>query len=328
MGVTIKDIAKAAGVSYSTVSKALLNSPLVKEPTKKKIIAIAKELNYQPNAAARRLASKKSNTIGVVWPTIERVTLSALITKINEQLEAASYTTLLSINPVETAVTIFNQFQVDAILVFDDNNKSEYTSSSSVPVVSYGLSDPNSPYPIIDVNRKQAIHLAVEYLYQQGHRKISYIGNVKGIDRLQEEKVDSFQKSVSDLGIDTFANAVISVDSLDQYDGYLAAKNILHSEHIPTAIICGSQDLARGIIRATQELNVSIPEDISIISYDNIPQREDLIIPLSTVGVPLDTISEHVAKTLIDVINKEEISNTITLEPELKITNSCRTIKE
>ncbi|WP_317951116.1 LacI family DNA-binding transcriptional regulator, partial [Rossellomorea marisflavi] len=101
MGVTIKDIAKAAGVSFSTVSKALRDSPLVKEPTKKRITDIAMELGYQPNAAARSLVSKKSHTIGIIWPTIEGTAHSSLITRLNTQLEQLSYTTLISINEKE-----------------------------------------------------------------------------------------------------------------------------------------------------------------------------------------------------------------------------------
>src|SRR5690606_27702038 len=96
--VTIKDIAERAGVSFSTVSKALRDSPLVKEETKRRILDVARELGYQPNFAARRLVSRRSWAVGVVWPSVERTALSYLITRINAQLERLGYVTVLSIN--------------------------------------------------------------------------------------------------------------------------------------------------------------------------------------------------------------------------------------
>jgi LacI family transcriptional regulator len=84
--VTIKDIAQRAGVSFSTVSKALLDSPLVKHQTKQHILSIAKEMGYQPNIAARSLVSRRSGAIGVVWPSVERAALSSLITSLNEEM--------------------------------------------------------------------------------------------------------------------------------------------------------------------------------------------------------------------------------------------------
>lgn len=324
MGITIKDIAKSAGVSYSTVSKALLDSPLVRDDTKKKIVDLANELGYQPNVVARSLVSKKSNTIGVVWPTVERVAHSALITKINKQLEDLSYTTLLSINPISDAINTFNRFQVDAILVFDDSNNTE-NRTSTVPVVSYGIANHNNPYPIVDANRREAIKSAVHHLHQNGHTKIFYIGNLSTEDLFQEEKVKGFRQALLECGIAEDPHSVVTVAGLAQYDGYLATRYLLESNK-PTAIISGSQDLALGIVRAINESNLVIPADISIISYDNIPQSKDLSIPLSIVGVPLDTIAEKLTEVLMDVVNDKKIERSIILEPELNITESCHSI--
>ncbi|MCF6408426.1 LacI family DNA-binding transcriptional regulator [Pseudalkalibacillus salsuginis] len=326
MGVTIKDIAKYAGVSYSTVSKALRDSPLVKEPTKKRIIQIANQLGYQPNVAARSLVSKKSFTIGIVWPTIERAAHSALITSINKRLEEYGYTTLISINEMKTAIDIFNRYRVDAILVFDDGPE-RYSSPSSVPIVTYGIAE-DPLYPTVDVNRKKAIFYAVDYLCRLGHMKICYIGDLKKRDHLQKEKVEGFKQAVLDCKLETFSGQLIPVNGLEQYDGYVAAKDLLRSEVIPSAIVSGSHDLTRGILQAIHESELLVPEDISIISYDNIPEMNNLVIPFSTVGVPLETITEKLTEVLMDTINnkEKEMSQVIYLEPELHISQSCRPI--
>ncbi|MDQ0255952.1 LacI family transcriptional regulator [Evansella vedderi] len=325
MSVTIKDIAKSAGVSYSTVSKALLNSPLVKDDTKRKIVAIAQELGYQPNAAARSLVSKKSNTIGVVWPNVERDVHAALITKINKRLEEHNYTTLMSINNISDAVNTFNRFQVDAILVFDGDGKTDYFSST-VPVVVYGLAKHENPYPVVDVNRKFAIKNAVHYLNRMGHNKITYIGDLPS-DPFQVEKVIGFKQALHECQIENHPNSLISVGGMDQYDGYMATKKLLETEK-PTAIICGSHDLSKGVLRAVSENNLKVPDDISIISYDNLPHKESEggNKPISIVGVPLDKITDKLTEILIDLVNKKEVEDSIMLSPELNITNSCKPI--
>ncbi|SDO32318.1 LacI family DNA-binding transcriptional regulator [Halobacillus aidingensis] len=323
MGVTIKDIAKAAEVSYSTVSKALRDSPLVKEPTKQKIIKIAAQLGYQPNVAARSLVSKKSHTIGIVWPTIERVTHSALITGLNKRLEELSYTTLISINDMEHAINTFNRYQVDAIVAFDERNSQE-PANSTVPIITYGIAHEESPFPTVDVNRKQAVRAAVNYLTEHGHEEITYIGGMTKVDHLQEEKVNGFLEAVQENGI-AASSVVIAVEDLESYDGYEAMKKVCAAQAVPTAIISGSHDLSKGILRAVHEKGLSIPGDVSIISYDNIPATESFEVPLSTVGVPLHTITEKLADVVMRLISEEKVEQNIYLEPELKITESCQT---
>jgi len=325
MSVTIKDIAKSAGVSYSTVSKALRDSPLVKPKTKDRIIAVATELGYQPNVVARSLVSKKSFSIGVIWPTIEQTVLSTLITSINKKLEELSYTTLISINEIESALKTFNRYQVDAILVFDSSQLLG-KFKSEVPIVAYGLGDKKSSYPIIDVNRQKATYCAVQYLHNIGHRYISYIGEVE-MEELQTEKVNGFKQAISDLELPAFHNQIMKVKDFDQYNGYETTKQLLDSTDLPTAILTGSYDLARGALQALYEKNLSIPTDISIISYDNIPPKERFDATLSTVGVPLEKISDKIIEVLMNIINGEKMDNNILLEPELTITSSCISIK-
>ncbi|WP_100406446.1 LacI family DNA-binding transcriptional regulator [Bacillus solitudinis] len=327
MGITIKDIAKQAGVSYSTVSKALRNSPLVKEPTKKKIIRIAEQLGYQPNIVARSLVQKKSYTVGVVWPTIERVAPSKLITIINEQLEEHSYTTLLSINKLESAIKTFNRLQVDAILVFGENkdeiDKSKHINST-VPILYYGIKE-DSVYPTIDVNRRLAIKLAVDYLFKIGHRNIAFFGDLSETESLQKQKYLGYKEAMEERNLSINNQLIIPTNGLELYDGYLAAKSFFSNKKIPaTAIISGSYDLTRGILRATTELKVQIPEKISLISYDNIQQFENIEIQPTTVGVPINRIAKRITETLLEIISSEELNNSIILDPELSLFDSCK----
>jgi LacI family transcriptional regulator len=328
MSITIKDIARIAGVSYSTVSKALNDSPLVQEKTKDKILLVAKQLGYQPNIAAKTLVSKKSFTIGVVWPTIERVALSSLVTKINEKFTEHGYNMILSINPVESAVTIFNQFYVDGIVVFQEqpgNWARKEHIASTVPILNYG--DPGLSPNVVNVNRRKAIFDAVEYLAKLGHKRIAYIGigYLPNSQSFQQDKLLGFTEGIIKFGITSHPDMMLNTNGYNWQDGYQTTKKLLETDYAPTAIICGSYDLTVGAIRAIKEAHLRIPDDISIVGYDNIPEMENLDVPITVVGAPIYEIATGIVDSLLTLIddpnNSEEFSE---VPSQLTVRESCK----
>lgn len=322
--VTIKDIAERAGVSFSTVSKALRDSPLVKKNTKEHILSIAKELGYQPNFAARSLVSRKSRAIGVVWPSIERSALSTLITRLNEALENEGYTTLLSISRLDSAIETFRRFQVDAILVFGDKDNSvdhAGLNQSQIPILTYGTTD-YTPYSTVDVNRGQAIRLAVRHLAELGHRHIAYIGEPQTRDPLQTVKIHAFKDEAARLGIKLSPESVRQTVGLELHDGYLAARSLLNKPELPTAVISGSIDLTSGVLKAASERGLQIPQQLSVVSYDNLPQMEDLEVPMTAVGVAISTMTSAITSAILDLVEAPQSLKKIHLEPELIIRSS------
>lgn len=331
MSVTIKDIAERAGVSFSTVSKALRNSPLVQEKTKAKILAIAEEMGYRPNIAARSLVSKRSGVVGVVWPSVERTTLSALITLINAELEDSGYATLLSINRADAAIETFRRFQVDAILLFSEKDEPllGVPSPSGIPMLCYGNAV-RSGFPSLDVNRQKAVRIAVRHLYELGHRDIAYIGRPEGGDPLQEEKASAFLDELRRLGArEPAEKAVAAISGMEFHDGYVAAKELLKRRDRPTALFGGSYDLTRGMMRAAAESGIRVPDDVSIVGYDHIPQMDNLEVPVTSVGVDIATIAATLARRLIAMIeetgargNGAAEGSAVLLEPELVVRTS------
>jgi LacI family transcriptional regulator len=323
MSVTIKDIASLAGVSYSTVSKALNDSPLVKEKTKKKIFRIADQLGYVPNFAAKSLVSKKSNTIGLLWPTVERTAVSTLATHINNELEKYSYSMILSINEMESAIQLFTRLKVDGILVFEENHtKSTIIHPSGIPIVCYGESG-NNNIPHIDVDRKNAIFKAVEYLFTLGHRRIAFTGDSD--QRIQKEKYIGFTEGVMKHGLQSHPDMVMNTHGLGWQNGYDATKKLLKSSFRPTAIVSASYELTLGALRAIKDAQLRVPEDISIISYDNIPQMAELEVAMTAVGAPVEVIARKIVLYLLEQIdqNQDEVSAIHPLESVLVIRESC-----
>ncbi|WP_100407540.1 LacI family DNA-binding transcriptional regulator [Bacillus solitudinis] len=322
MKITIKDIAKQLGVSHSTVSKALNDSPLVRQDTKDKIIKLAKEKGYEPNYAAQRLVSKKSNVIGLIWPTLERVAPSTLVTKINEEVSNHNYKMILSIDSIEESIEMYKRFQVDGVILFNKDNI-DLPKTISLPCVTYGVSKDVS-IPVIDVNYKEAMNTAVEYLYHLGHENIAFVGDFSFTDERQVEKYTGFHQSMEKLNLPVSNQNLINTRGLDWYDGYTATINLLNSSFKPTAIIGSSYDISAGIVRALRQANYIIPKDMSVISYDNIPQLENLEVPLTSVGVPVEVIAENMVKTLLSFINNPDtVPASQTLTPRISERTSC-----
>ncbi|MFC4402718.1 LacI family DNA-binding transcriptional regulator [Gracilibacillus xinjiangensis] len=317
MTVTIKDIARIAGVSYSTVSKALNNSPLVKEVTKRKILKVAEEMGYEPNLAAKQLVRKKTDVIGLMWPTIERIVLATLVTNISKAFEATPYSMILSVDSPETAMDTFKKFQVDGMIVFGESNKISVTTDN-IPFVIYGVSGKNeTTSPIIDANHEASMQKAVKHLFELGHRHIAYIGHLDTEDALQSEKVEGYEKAMKHFGLNEYIQ-IINSNGLNWFDGYTAIDEVLGQEKLPTAIIGGSYDISGGILRALQEKGVRIPADISIVSYDNIPQMATMEVPMTCTGVPVDILAEEIVHTIIERIESdEEIESVKKLSPTL-----------
>ncbi|WP_078393967.1 LacI family DNA-binding transcriptional regulator [Shouchella patagoniensis] len=303
MTVTIKDIAKAANVSYSTVSKALNDSPLVKTGTKRVIVEKAKELGYTPNFSAKHLVTRRSNTIGLVWPTIERAALSELVTHVNKQISKNGRSMILSINDALEAVELFSRMRIDGILLFEEDiAQDELPNNLGIPLLSYGVPGINQ-FPTLGVQHELAMELAVNELVEKGHREIVYVGIHNGIGRRQQAKQAGFEQAMKERG---FGSKIVNTGGLNAGDAEHAVTQFLDSEGTPEAIICSSYDLTIGTLRALKRHQLSIPNDVSVISYDNIPQLKETEVPVTSVGVPIDALACALVEMLIDLIEKGE----------------------
>ncbi|WP_248928844.1 LacI family DNA-binding transcriptional regulator [Paenibacillus hamazuiensis] len=317
MSVTIKDIARLVGVSYSTVAKALNDSPLVKPATKKKIVQAAEQLGYKPNFAARMLVTGRTGIIGAVWPTVERTFLSALLTEIQRELLNHRYTMLLSIHAGQEAIRLFEQLRLDGVLEFEGAALGEtpLSTPSSMPLLTIGKTDrPSVSY--IDINRRLSIRLAVERLAERGYRKIAYVGKEDPAAQ-NSEKMTGYFEGLSMCGLPADPSWVLRTSGNDWEQGYIAAKRLLELADKPQAIVSSGYDLTTGIVRALQASGVRMPEDMALVSYDNMPHLERLEVPVSAVGVPLDVLARTVAETMAGLAQSPETAPVVkSLMPE------------
>ncbi|WP_309120549.1 LacI family DNA-binding transcriptional regulator [Paenibacillus sp.] len=306
MNVTIKDIARLAGVSYSTVSKALNDSPLVKTDTRRRIVELARQLGYEPNLAAKSLVSRRSMTVGVLLPSLERVALSALVGRINDALATRGYEVILSILPPTSAIRLFQRLQVDGIVVFEDitpEARHVETVTTDIPVVSIGASHlVGSRFAVVDVRRKDALREAVRYLAGLGHKRIAYIGDARESDSKQQEKVAGFMEGAFACGLSAGDAFVLNSGGNTWRHGYDAGRRLLELDGRPTAVITGAFDVTAGLLRAALDGGLRVPDDLSLVSYDHIPQLAELDVPVTAVGAPVDAFGERIAEALLDIM--------------------------
>ena len=317
MPVTLKDIAQACGVSYSTVSKALKDSPLVTHQTKTMIKEKAEQMNYIPNNSARSLVSNKSGTIGLIWPAVDRIAVTTLATEVNTALQKYGYFMVVSIDQPEVAAGKFLELRFDGVIVFDEGPDTRLPRkiTENVPVIAYGVSK-TLPYSIINVNHDTAIKKAVDKMMEHGHDSIDYIGELHTDDVRQTIKRDTFKRYCREKNLDY---RLIDSEGLSEASTREALSRFLKTEKMNDAVICGSYDITMGFLHHFDEHN----RPKTIISFDNIKQFDSVDIPIYTVGVPAETIAQHLVHHLHQNISSENTADAevINLYPELKYRN-------
>lgn len=314
MAVTLKDVAEACGVSYSTVSKALKNSQLVKPETKQMIQQKALEMNYIVNQSARALVSKKSGTIGLIWPSVDRVAVTHLISEINHAIKALGYVMFVSIDDVSVASKKFVEFGCDGIVIFDEGDHTNLPPEiyNNIPVVAYGV-DRVTPYPIINVNHAEAMIMAIKRLLAHGVQQIDYIGAVDTTDVRQIAKKDAVLQYCKQQNIN---HRIIASNGLNAIEAEASIKKFLQHDTLAPGVICGSYDITVGTINAMGTTQRPI-----IYSYDNIPQIKKLDYPVHAIGVPTSVIAQAIVDTLDKVINDLPTEQTYHLHPTLQDTH-------
>ncbi|MFD0712763.1 LacI family DNA-binding transcriptional regulator [Paenibacillus sp. GCM10027626] len=301
MTVTIKDIAKLAGVSHPTVSRALNNDPGVNDETRRKILKIAKQLNYVPNLAARRLAERKSNCIGMIWPTFESMFFYNLCKEIQYEAAKKGMTVLLSLaDPVE-AMRALNQQFVDHVIYWAVPEwkapaaflKEKELFKGDMLLMGGGAVEEAH---CLTIDRKHGIYEAVCYLARENHREIGFIGQTT-------DKLVGFTQGIVDSKLEFKRNYIIPVEESylagDAFDEELALE-LLQGEQRPTALVLDSQVVFFQLVKLLRRYKIRIPEDLSLIVYDDVPELQMYEAPLTTIGPPLKLLAKQAIAMLTE----------------------------
>jgi LacI family transcriptional regulator len=311
MSYTIKDVARKANVSIATVSRVLNNQGGYSPKTKEKVLAAIKELGYQPNAVARGLINKRTKTIGILFPEVSNMFASKILhgveNVVNEQGSSVIVCNTAS-NGEKTMkyLQVLHEKRIDGVIFVSEVITDEYykmLESMNIPIVLISTESYRYSLPYVKVNDRHASYTATEYLIQKGHRNIGMISGNKNDMIAGQPRIDGYKEALLHNGIDIKENYIVSCKGFGFKDGFYILPRLLHQAPDITAIFAASDEMAMGVISAAYKLGIKIPDDISIIGYDNLPLAEMAIPPLTTVAQPLEEMGEMAASMLFEMMD-------------------------
>ncbi|BBI35786.1 LacI family DNA-binding transcriptional regulator [Cohnella abietis] len=336
---TIKDIAKAAGVSVTTVSRALNGYDDVNEETRKKIKKVAKELSYSPNAVARSLVSKKTRTIGLIISDINRAGAKdafsyEVLCGINDRTGDLNYDLLLfSTNPskqMEKSYTaLCKERNVEGAILsglrLDDPYLQEVIEQNVFPCVLIDIPKTGDNVAHITSDNRLGAAMATRHLLESGHRNIALI-NGHSQAFVTEERYHGFRDALEEY--DLLSNAELVYDgSFSEDGGAEAMYQILIRHPEVTAVFCASDLMALGAIRTLERMGRKVPEDISIIGFDDITISAYCSPKLTTIRQDKYELGYQSAQLLIDMLESRTENRKIILSSQLIIRESTRYLK-
>lgn len=309
--VTIKDVAKAAGVSYSTVSRALSGSPEISAETRERILTLCKQMNYTANTVARAMVMKSTKLLGLILTDVNNPFMSELAYHIDRQARARGYNIILcnSSRNVEQERELFELMigrQVDGVMLFPSGPESYETLRpflGRLPTVFIGENLREAPESYVSVDNYRGAYMGVEYLYNLGHRDILYFGRRRG-STTHQLRADGYAAACRDLHLTAqYCNNAFPATSIKY--GYQLAKQLLSQKRTYTAIFAATDTNALGVMQAAQERGIRIPEDMSLLGFDNIRDSALPRIELTTIEQPKKMMASVAVDSLLDRIQNE-----------------------
>lgn len=336
MPVNIRDIAKAAGVSVATVSKALNGYSTVNAATREKIRRIAEEMQYHPNSAARSLVGQRSMTLGVFLTTgLANPFFASVLGGIDRALKDRGYDLIYlagahAEDPGFSLVRHCRSRNVEGLLVFgmqeNEMNFSELIDSG-LPAVFIDMEVEGDHIGMISSDNAEAIRTAVRHLAELNHRRIAFISYLPGsyAGRL---RLEGFVQGMAEHGLECRPEYMIPGDfSLES--GYDAMRRLLSLPEPPTAVVCCADVSAVGAMEAASEQGLSVPGDLSIVGFDDVEAARSVRPALTTVRQDMPGIGYRAVALLDDLIRGEELpAKRIILPTEWVARDSCGPAKD
>ncbi len=336
--VSALDVAKRCGVSRTTVSFVLNNSPgkKISEETRQKVLKAVKELNYQPNPQARNLAMTRHYSIGVFICHSKSVFSDAFIPKVIEGIaqKLNRFRIQLIVQPVKLKqddyLSIAKGENIDGIILMNTHDKDKgliELVNNNFPVVVIGsVSDDRVAQ--VDVDNREFAKKAVKYLIELGHRRIATITHASTIYYAARDRLNGYYEALREAQID-IDDELIKYGNFTEESGYEAANELLNLKRRPTAIFAGNDVIAYGVIKALKDRNLSIPDDISIVGFDDDYLSRYLNPPLTTVSVPASGLGSEAALMLMKIISggKKSKKKKVVLPAYFSVRKSCKEIE-
>lgn len=332
MPITIKDIAKAAGVSHTTVSRALKGNPVISDETTERIQQLAEEMGYVPNTVAQSLLSRQTNTIGMVLTSIADPFMTQVVEGVEKAAQAAGFNIFLSMshnNPDQeiAVVDVFQRRRVDAIIVTSSRVGTLYSTHLNkiqIPVVLVNNQEEGQYIYSVAIDDRQGAQLAVRHLIELGHHHIGYLG-APDRPKSNRRRMMGYQDALTDAGIpiNPALNFSIHIEN-DLSHGEAALDRLLKTK--ATAVFCYNDMSAIGLQVACWRHGVLVPQDLSVVGFDDLETAKYATPPLTTIHQPRQQLGQLAMSMVLDLLNDIETNNQ-RLACELVVRESTGPVK-
>jgi LacI family transcriptional regulator len=318
--VTTRDIAREAGVSQSTVSRALNGDPRVSPDTRATVQEVARRLRYLPNAAARSLIMRRTDTIGILIPEIRNPFYPELVDVLHDEFALSSFKTVLLTERIDAgrADELFPQLHghsVDGIAVANSTLGSTFAEDfqrQGIPVVLLNRDVDDAPVDRVVSDNAGGGEAAAAALVELGHRRIGLIGGPASVSTARDRAL-GFERGLARVGL-TVDPELRREGEFTHQSGYQWCLELLRHPDPPTAIFAANDVIAFGVLDAAKRLGVRIPEELSVIGYDDIEMAGWEIFGLTTIRQPLAQMAKTAARMLI-----ERIEHRVDREPARRV---------
>ncbi len=331
---TIREVARAAGVSTATVSRVFSNSPLVSADTAERVLKSAQQLDYWPNSAARSLSTHRTHTIGIMLPDLFGEFYSDLMRGLDREASLHEYQILLSSSHSGgsdvLAASRAMLGRIDGLIMLAPDEKSIDTVERvrrRVPVVLLNPRQPVEGCHSVEVANYDGARRVVEYLLELGHRDLAFVAGPEGnVDA--EERRRGFRESLQVAGLDPDQALELPGD-FREIAGVEASTVILARHPRPTVVFAANDAMAIGLQSALHRAGCRVPQDISVVGFDNVAMAGYLNPPLTTVNVDACGLGREAVRMMLDVLRASEESAQIrrVIPAALKIRESCSAVE-
>ncbi|MBB3062509.1 LacI family DNA-binding transcriptional regulator [Microbulbifer rhizosphaerae] len=303
-----REVAKLAGVSVATVSRALQKPELVSLKTRNKVLSAIKKLDYRPNLMAAKFRSGKSGNLVVLVPTVANLFFARVISGMQEEAHKRSYSILLCNtfgNPEmeEGYAKMVHTFQADGVIqlrAYNPFGAEDAGGNAALPMVNACEVLDDTTVPTVALDNRAAARAMTEHLLQLGHRRIAVIKGPKS-SPLTRDRLAGYRDALEEAGI-AFDESLLCPGDFTLHSGHKAAGVLIDLNERPTAIFCENDEMAIGAIQRIKQSGLRVPDDISVAGFDDIAFAPFSDPPLTTIAQPAEEFGSTAVSLLIDLL--------------------------
>lgn len=321
---TIYEVSELAGVSLATVSRVINNSGKVTDATRQKVEAAMQQLGYRPNSIAQSLASNRSNSVGILVPELHGPFFGNMLSSIESELRAHGKHTIITAGhsndeKEKEAISFLASRQCDALILHVyavDNAYLKNLLNGSVPFVLIGRRIPGMARKCITIDNEEGEYLATRHLIELGHTEIAYIaGPLWKIDG--KGRMDGFRRALAEAGL-RYDERRVAEGTYEEESGQRAMRELLDRGLPFTGLVCANDEMAAGAIAVARNRGLDLPEQLSVIGFDNVFFTRYMHPALSTVNYPIHEMGRMAARCVLrDVYQVDGLDIRNRYRPEL-----------